>query len=89
MSPDLIVQLLRDALLSAFWIAAPLLMLGFSVGIVVSLLQIVTSIQDPAFNSIPRLLAFLAGIVTLMPWMLSRSSSYTIQLLGDLGKYAR
>ena len=38
---------------TAFWTGAPLLAIGFATGIVISLIQIVTSIQDTAFNSIP------------------------------------
>ena len=89
MNPELVVQVLRDALLTAFWLSAPLLVIGFISGILVSLLQIVTSIQDPAFNTVPRLVAFLAALLALMPWMLSKSMQYTVQLVGDLGRYAR
>jgi len=45
--------------------------------------------QDNAFSTIPRLAAFLAGLLLLLPWMLSRAMSYTSSLLGDLGRYAR
>ena len=58
-------------------------------GIAVSLVQIATSMQDNAFSTIPRLVAFLAGLVLLMPWMLARLITYTAALLGDLSRYAR
>jgi flagellar biosynthetic protein FliQ len=51
--------------------------------------QIATSMQDNAFSTIPRLVVFLVGLLFLMPWMLQRLMSYTISLLGDLGRYAR
>lgn len=89
MTPDTVVDILRNMLLTAFWLSAPLLLIGFAAGIIMSLLQVVTSIQDPAFNTVPRLIAFLAGILLLLPWMTSRSMSYATQLLGDLGRYAR
>ena len=54
----------------------------------ISLVQIVTSMQDTAFSTIPRLVAFLAGLLFLLPWMLQRTMSYTISILGDLGRYA-
>jgi flagellar biosynthesis protein FliQ len=56
---------------------------------VVSLVQITTSKQDNAYSTIPRLLAFLGGLLVLMPWMLQKSMAYTVSLLGDLGRYAR
>jgi flagellar biosynthetic protein FliQ len=71
-----------------FWLGAPLLAIGFVAGIAVSLVQIATSMQDNAFSTIPRLVAFLAGLLLFMPWMLARITAYTTALLGDLGRYA-
>ena len=80
---------MRHAITTAFWVSAPLLAIGFATGVVVSLVQIATSMQDNAFATIPRLLAFLAGLLILMPWMLQKCMAYTISMLGDLGRYAR
>jgi flagellar biosynthetic protein FliQ len=89
MTPELVIETLRQALMMAFWLAAPLLLVGFAIGIVVSLIQIVTSIQDSGFNTIPRLAAFLAALLASMPWMLKKLCTYTTAILGDLGRYAR
>jgi len=89
MTPDGVVQIIRQAFLITFWLAAPLLAIGFIAGIVVSLVQIATSMQDNAFSTIPRLVAFLAGLLLLLPWMLQRMITYTVSLLGDLSRYAR
>jgi len=89
MTTELVVQLMRQTLMATFWLAAPLLMVGFIAGLVISLVQIATSMQDNAFSTIPRLAAFLVGLLLLLPWMLSRAMSYTTSLLGDLGRYAR
>lgn len=88
MTPETVVEIMRQALMAAFWLAAPLLAIGFAAGIAVSLVQIATSMQDNAFSTIPRLIAFLAGLIVLMPWMLQKSMAYTISLLGNLGRYA-
>ena len=89
MTPELAVEVLRQALIATFWLGAPLLGIGFVAGIVVGLIQITTSIQDTAFNTVPRLAAFLVGLVILMPWMFKRMALYTVAILGDLGRYAR
>ncbi len=89
MTPEMTVQILRDALLAAMWLALPLLTVGFVIGILMSLLQIVTSIQDTAFATVPRLLAFLGGLLLLLPWMVSRSMTYTTLLFADLGRYVK
>lgn len=89
MTPDTVVQLVRDALMASFWLAAPLLVVGFAAGVAISLVQIATSMQDNAFSTVPRLVAFLLGLLLLLPWMLERLMGYTTGLLGALGRYAR
>jgi flagellar biosynthetic protein FliQ len=89
MTPDSVAQLIRDMFMTAFWLSAPLLAIGFVAGIVVSLVQIVTSIQDTGFNAVPRLLAFLGGLILLMPWMMQKSMVYAVSLLGNLTRYGR
>lgn len=89
MTPEAVIHIIRQALLTAFWVSAPLLAVGFLVGVVVSLVQVVTSMQDAAFNAVPRLGAFLAGFLLLLPWMLRWMTAYTEALLGDFSRYAR
>ena len=89
MTPDSAAQLIRDMFMTAFWLSAPLLAIGFIAGIVVSLVQIVTSIQDTGFNAVPRLLAFLGALIVLMPWMMQKTMVYAASLLGNLGRYGR
>lgn len=88
MNPETVVQIMRDALMVTFWLAAPLLAIGFVVGVAISLVQVATSIQDNAVSSIPRLTAFLIGLLVFLPWMLQKTMSYTAALFSDLGRYA-
>jgi flagellar biosynthesis protein FliQ len=87
MTPSSVVELMRSALVTTFWISVPILALGFVIGIVMSLIQILTSIQDSSFSAVPRLGAFLAGLVVAMPWMLGKLISYTTNLFGDFGRF--
>jgi len=87
MTSGQVVEVLRDALMAAFWMALPLLAIGFVAGILMSLIQVLTSIQDTAFGTVPRLLVSLASILILLPWLVHRSMSYTIDLLANLSRY--
>jgi flagellar biosynthetic protein FliQ len=89
MTPEFVIQIIRDALMVAFWLSAPLMVVGFVAGVLVSLIQVVTSMQDSAFSTIPRLAAFLAALLLALPWMLAQMMTYTSGILGDLGRYAR
>jgi len=88
MNPSSVVELMRSAFMTTFWLSLPLLAAGFVIGIVMSLAQIVTSIQDSSFSTVPRLTVFLATLLLAMPWMLSTLMSYTTNLLGNLGRFA-
>lgn len=89
MTPEFAVQIIKTALLTALWISAPILLIGFVVGIVINLVQVATSMQDSAFSSVPRLGAFLVGFLLLLPWMVNKLMTYTTSILGDLGRYAK
>ena len=89
MTPETVVEIMRQALMLTFWLAAPLLAIGFIAGVAISLVQIATSIQDNAVSSIPRLTAFLVGLLLLLPWMLQKLMAYTTTLFGNLGRYAQ
>ncbi len=82
------VDLIRQLFLTAFWLSLPVLAVGFVIGIAISLAQILTSIQDSSFSSVPRLAAFLGAMILAMPWMLVKIMDYTTSLFGDLGRFA-
>jgi flagellar biosynthetic protein FliQ len=89
MNQQLSVQIFREALMTTFWLSLPLLAVGFVAGIAISLVQIVTSIQDSAFSTVPRLAAFLVGILVFLPWMLIKMIAYTTMVFGDFSRYAK
>jgi flagellar biosynthetic protein FliQ len=88
MSQQLAVEIIRQALITTLWVSLPLLVVMFVVGILVSLIQILTSIQDPTFSAIPRLAAFFFTLLFVLPWILMRMVTYCAQLFGNLAKYA-
>jgi flagellar biosynthetic protein FliQ len=88
MTNSQVVELMRHTFLTALWLSLPMLAAGFVIGILMSLLQILTSIQDAAFSTVPRLVVFLAALLLAMPWMVGSLISYTTGLFGDLGRFA-
>src|SRR5476649_766156 len=69
MTPEAVIHIISQAFWTTVVLCAPLLLIGFAVGIVVNIIQIATSLQDSAFSTIPRLAAFLTGFLALLPWM--------------------
>ncbi len=72
MSESDLVECVRQALLSGFFVIAPLLAVAFLTGGLMGLLQAATGIQEQVVGLVPRLVAIVAALVLLLPWMLER-----------------
>ncbi len=81
MSSTLAVELIRQALTVALMVAAPLLLTSLAVGILVSLIQAVTQIQEQTLTFIPKLVAMAAIFVIFLPWSLAQLVQYLVGVL--------
>lgn len=88
MSQDLVMKLAKDALQITLLVSGPLLLVSLVVGIVVSIIQVVTSIQDMTLSLVPRMLAVFLAFLLLLPWVMHLLISYSTQLFGHLEQYA-
>jgi flagellar biosynthetic protein FliQ len=80
MGDDTSLELVRAALIISLKIAAPILLAGVVVGLVISLLQSVTSIQDQTISLVPKLVIMVLAAVVLIPWITQRLIDYTQEL---------
>lgn len=80
MKLDLALFLSEDMLWQALIIAAPLLGISMLVGLLVSLFQVVTQIQEMTLTFIPKMIAMVVVIFLLGPWMLGHITEYTTTL---------
>jgi flagellar biosynthetic protein FliQ len=76
MSLDDATELVRQTLVLALLVSAPMLVIGMVVGILVSLLQAITQIQEQSLSLIPKIAAMVASAVMLMPWIGHRVMEY-------------
>ena len=77
MDLDQATELIRHTLLLALIVSAPMLLIGLLVGIVVSLLQAVTQIQEQTLTFVPKIAAMVAAAILLMPWIGQRLIDYS------------
>jgi flagellar biosynthetic protein FliQ len=77
MELDQATDLIRQTLLLALIVSAPMLLIGLVVGIVVSLLQAVTQIQEQTLTFVPKIAAMVAAAILLMPWIGTRLLEYS------------
>jgi flagellar biosynthetic protein FliQ len=89
MSQDLILKLAKDTLQITLMISGPMLVVALTIGIAVSLVQVVTSIQDMTLSFVPRVIAVFLTFLFALPWIMSTLLAFTTQLYGHLERFAR
>ena len=89
MSGDMAIQISRDALAMVMLISAPMLGLGLLVGILVSIFQATTQIQEQTLAFIPKIIAIFVAILVFGPWMLSLMVDYTREIFINLPNMVR
>ncbi|MBI2266995.1 MAG: flagellar biosynthesis protein FliQ [Armatimonadetes bacterium] len=89
MTVEFVIGLAREALVVSLLLSAPTLGLGLIVGVLVSVFQAVTSIQEQTLTFIPKILAGAVALVFFGPWMLIIMLNFTSRILGNLGNFAR
>ena len=76
-----VITLLRDAIWLTAKISAPVLLTGMLVGLVVSIVQTTTSIQEQTLTFVPKLIAIGATLVISLGWMIKNLTDFTINLI--------
>ena len=87
MRSDFALQLMGDLLWNAVLISAPLLGMTLLVGLIVSILQAVTQVQEMSLSFVPKLIAAVATLVLFGPWMLKKLLAFASTLIGNVPAY--
>ena len=87
MSGELVIQIGQEALMIVMIVAAPMLGLGLIVGLLVSVFQATTSIQEQTLAFIPKIIAVFVAILVFGPWMLQIMTEYVTGILVNLPSY--
>jgi flagellar biosynthetic protein FliQ len=84
MTTDTVVELTTGAVELALKVGLPLLLIGLAVGLVISVFQAITQIQEQTLTFIPKILATVAVLVIGGPWMLDQLLTYTTDLWASI-----
>lgn len=84
---DLAIQLLADVLWNALLISTPLLGVTLVVGLCISVLQVVTQVQEMSLTYIPKIIAAVLVLVMFGPWMLKRLLAFSAGLIASIPSY--
>jgi len=89
MTEDIVLSIGRDAIWTTVLLAAPLLLSALFVGLVVSIIQAITQINEATLTFIPKMLAIVVVMIVLAPWMTQMITSYTTELFTSLPSMVR
>ena len=87
MAEGLVLDRAQEALYTILLISAPVLGLTLLVGLMVSIFQATTQIQEPTLTFIPKILAALFSLIVFGPWMLGIIVDFTIMLFGGINSF--
>jgi len=89
MSPEFVVSLARGAIETTLMLAMPMLAVSLVVGVVLSILQAATQIQEMTLTFVPKILAMFIALIVAFPWLMDRMLSYTRELILSIPAYIR
>ena len=88
-SESAVLDIARDAIYTIIITSAPLLLVSLIIGLIVSIFQTVTSIQEQTLTFVPKVLGIFVTIMLCGHWMLNNMSQYMFSLWSDFSKYIR
>lgn len=84
MTPESIMTIARETVLTAMLLAAPPILIGLMVGLIISIFQAVTQIQEQTLTFVPKIIAIFLSLLIFGPWMLRILTEFSVNILGNL-----
>ncbi len=89
MNPEYAVDLLKNTMLQAATLAAPILLTAMGIGLLVSLFQAVTSIHEQTLSFVPKVIGILALLIFMLPWMTRSMMEFTVAMIERMPQMIR
>ncbi len=89
MTPQFIVNFAREAIQVTILVSLPILGMALLAGLVISIFQAVTQINEMTLTFVPKILVVLLGLLFLAPWMLEHMMTFTIAVMEHIPDYIR
>ncbi|WP_025697979.1 flagellar biosynthesis protein FliQ [Paenibacillus forsythiae] len=87
MNTEFIIGLAGQAVYLVLEVSAPMLVLGLVVGLIISVFQATTQIQEQTLAFVPKIVAVLLALLLFGPWIITKLVDFTTQILGNLHMY--
>ena len=82
MTPEMVVSIGRDAVLTMLMVSAPMLVSGLLIGLIISILQAVTQVHEMTLTFIPKIVVVAVSLIIFLPWIMNVVTEFTTRLFG-------
>ncbi len=82
MTPEMVITIGREAILTMLMVAAPILISGLMIGLTVSILQAITQVHEMTLTFIPKIVVVALSLLIFLPWIINKIVDFTIKLFG-------
>jgi flagellar biosynthesis protein FliQ len=89
MTPEFVVEIAKQAIVLTIYLSMPMLGLGLLAGLVISVFQAVTQVQEMTLTFVPKIIAVFLGLLYAAPWMLEEITSFTRRIIENIPYYIR
>jgi flagellar biosynthetic protein FliQ len=89
MSPEMVIEVARQAIKVTLLVSLPILGIGLLVGVIVSLLQAATQIQEMTLTFVPKILSIFVGLLLLLPWIMNQLTGFALEIISNIPRYIR
>lgn len=89
MTEEMVLSIGTEAIKTTIFLAAPMLIAAMLIGVIVSVLQAITQINEATLTFIPKMIAVVVVLVVLGPWMMKIMGGYTTEVLSNAGDWVR
>lgn len=89
MTEEMILNIGAEAIKTTLYLAGPMLLAAMTIGIVISVLQAITQINEATLTFIPKMIAVVFVLMVMAPWMIEVIKQYAVDVIGGAGEMVR
>ncbi len=89
MNENIVIDIIREALWIIIKVSAPMLLVSLVVGLIISILQTITSIQEQTLTFVPKFIAIFLVIMLIGSWIMSETKDFFVELINNLPYYIK
>ncbi len=89
MTEELVMNIGAEAIKTIIYLAGPMLLAAMAIGLLVSVFQAITQINESTLTFIPKMVAVVVVLIVMAPWMLEVMQHYAIEVIGGAGELVR